>query len=306
MRTAVCFACNEAYFPLCKGLVLSLREVTRHVPADMEFSLHFIDIGCKSASLAWLTEQRVALHTFRREEHPALSGQAYAPRHADALYCRPFLPRIIPGYDCYLWIDSDFWLQSSDVLPTFVRAATDFPDRAAICPELHYGYIGRLDPRGAVAAFRDWYAALYKDSGLAEALCYEPMLNAGLFAMAENNPLWEAWAEELALLYSGDYSAKPYALTFAEQLVFNRILYTQNKYLPLDPLFNYLCGGTAVFRNSRGKVVVGYPPCTPVKGVHLVTFCLSGGMYFAKKLLYREGAYLSEAEVSSLRSLLKH
>ena len=50
MNTAVCFACNEAYIPLCKGLVLSLAEALRFT-AGRGFSLHFIDTGCERASL---------------------------------------------------------------------------------------------------------------------------------------------------------------------------------------------------------------------------------------------------------------
>ena len=61
MRTAVCFACNEAYIPLCKGLVLSLAEALRFAP-DRDFSLHFIDIGCERASLDWLEAAGTQIH----------------------------------------------------------------------------------------------------------------------------------------------------------------------------------------------------------------------------------------------------
>lgn len=305
MRVAVCFACDEAYIPLCKGLVLSLREVLRFAPPAMTFALHFIDIGCAAASLRWLEDQGVTLNTFTRGEYPALAGQAHAPRYADAQFCRPFLPRIIPGYDGYIWADSDIWFQSSDALPAIVRAVAGFPDKAILCPEYHYGYLGHRNPRLAVATHYRWYLSLYRDEALAEELGYEPVLNTGLFAMTAANPLWKAWAEELRRLYSSDHSADPSVLHYAEQLGFNRLLYAGKAFLPLDPVFNYACGGSVVFRNPQGKVVIGYPPGAPVKGVHLLAFPLYGASYLAKGLLYRKGAYLTEEEHAALRNLLK-
>ena len=75
--------------------------------------------------------------------------------------------------------------------------------------------------------------------------------------------------------------------------------------MPLDPLFNYACGGSSVFLNPRGKVVVGYPPCPQVKGAHLLAFPIYGGMYLDKGLLYKKGEYLSERERTALRGLVR-
>lgn len=305
MRTAVCFACNEAYIPLCKGLVLSLREALRHSPADGAISLHFIDIGCAPASLDWLRGQAAEVHGFARADFPALAGQAHAPRYADAQFCRPFLPQTIPGYDCYVWIDSDIWLQSSDALPSIIQAAAMFPDSLIICPEYHYGYLGHRNPRLAVHTHYRWYMALYGDEELAVEMSYQPMLNTGLFAMLPANPLWQAWGEELGQLYAADHSADPSVLHYAEQLGLNRVAYARQAVIPLDPIFNYACGGSMVFRNPRGKVVVGYPPAAPVKGVHLLAFPLYGREYLTKRLLYKGGSYLSKEERTALRGLLK-
>ena len=304
MRTAVCFACNEAYIPLCKGLVLSLAEALRFAP-DRDFSLHFIDIGCERASLDWLEAAGTQIHAFFREEHLPGLPENQSPRYADAQLCRPFLPRVVPGYDCYLWIDCDIWLQGTDVLPAVAQAASGFADKIVICPEYHYGYIGHRNLRYALLAQQRWYGALYKDAALVEELSFRPMFNSGFFAMRAGSPLWDLWAQELASLYGQDHSADPSVLHYAEQLGLNRVIHERQAFVPLDPLFNYACGGSSVFLNPRGKVVVGYPPCPPVKGAHLLAFSIYGGMYLDKGLLYKQGAYLTDSERASLRGLVR-
>jgi hypothetical protein len=271
----------------------------------MELSLHFIDIGCGEASLDWLRERGVEVHGFSREEYPLLPRQDMLPRYADAQLCRPFLPEIVPGYDVYVWIDCDIWMQAHDAVAEAVRAATGFRDKIVICPEYHYGYLGHRNFKMAIIAQQRWYGGLYKDPELVERLSFSPMYNSGFFAMRGDSALWRAWAEELARVYAGDHSADPSVLHYAEQLGLNRIIHERGAQVPLDPVFNYACGGSSVFLNPQGKVVVGYPPCAPVKGVHLLAFSLYGKMYLEKGLLYDQGRYLEAEERESLASLIK-
>ncbi len=39
-----------------------------------------------------------------------------------ALTARPFLPRYFPGFDLYLWIDGDCWVQQGDAIALFLAA----------------------------------------------------------------------------------------------------------------------------------------------------------------------------------------
>lgn len=290
---------------LCKGLVLSLQEVLRFVPKELYFSLHFIDVGCSSASLDWLREKGVELHSFSRQEYLGVEIMAQVPQYADAQLCRPFLPHIIPDKNSYIWIDCDIWLQGSDALPSMAWAIADHPDKIAICPEHHYGYIGFRNQRYAVATHREWYKALYRDESLADQLCFEPVFNTGLFIMRSDCQLWDVWAKELRLLYSTSYSLDHSLLHYAEQLGLNKLAWERKAFLPLDPIFNYACGGSMVMRHPKGKVVVGYPAWAPVKGVHLLFFSRYGAMYMDKGLLYQKGEYLSDEEKNRLMSLVK-
>ena len=297
MRVAVCFACNEAYIPLCKGLLFSILDARRMFPRDWDISLNFVDIGCSAASLDFLRGHGVVAHSFSRASHLPGVSPGQAPAYADAQLCRPFLPEVVPDHDVYVWIDCDIWVQGHDAIPTAAGAARAFPGKIVICPEYHYGYMAQRNLRYAVIAHRHWYVSLYGED-VAEELCFRPLFNSGFFALERKSVLWEQWGEELRRLYAGD--ADGATLHFAEQIGLNRLIQREQAFVPLDPLFNYACGGSAVFRNPQGRVVVGYPPFTPVKCAHLLDFPRYGAMYLQKGLLYKGGKYLDDAERASL------
>src|ERR1019366_3197819 len=65
-------------------------------------------------------------------------GRAALPRHYQAMTARPYLPRHFPGYETYLWIDADAWVQDDAVLDLFI--ATARRGELAIVPEIDRGY----------------------------------------------------------------------------------------------------------------------------------------------------------------------
>ena len=131
------------------------------------------------------------------------------------------------------------------------------------------------------------------------------MLNSGFFALQAGSPVWNKWGAELARLYAMEITGDPYALNFAEQFGLNHIIHRDKSFVPLDPLFNYACGGSAVLRDQRGKVAVGFPPFTPVKCAHLLDFPRYGRMYLDRKLLYKGGDYLTDAERAALEARVR-
>jgi hypothetical protein len=72
LSTLVVFSCDEKYFPLAKGLVLSLSEARLR---ESGITLTFIDIGCEPRSIAWLSEHGVQiLPSSRLSSIPALAN----------------------------------------------------------------------------------------------------------------------------------------------------------------------------------------------------------------------------------------
>ena len=303
MQAALVFACDEAFMPLAKGLVLSITDESARIARyGIMPDLHFIDIGCGMESLVWLGERAVTVHAFDRRvwDLPPLAPNV--PRYADAQLCRPLLPRLIPDYEVYVWVDCDIWLQGHDVIKTYLDAADMARDKMILAPEWHYGHAFSRSARSALAFTHQLYERFY-DEHTAEAYCGYPILNSGFFALRRSSSIWTAWLAEIAAVYGRCGSEPVSLLHLAEQTALNKILYEHQAFLPIDPLYNYTCGFSAVLRGQSGKVTVGYPPMPVLKAVHLVDFKRCGRQYMHKGLLYKRGAYLSATELGKLEAL---
>jgi len=83
----VVFSCDENYFPLARGLVLSIRAYNA-LPSG--YGLAFIDLGCAPEHLQWLREHGVRVLPLDLNMLGPLANSSYG--HLRALVLRPFLP----------------------------------------------------------------------------------------------------------------------------------------------------------------------------------------------------------------------
>lgn len=297
MSTLVVFACDEKYFPLAKGLVLSLVE--SKVDRD-GIGIAFIDIGCEPQSIAWLRQHRVIIIT--TSQLTALEGFPRVRGHHLAMVCRPFFPRLFPGAKAFIYLDSDLWVQSSEALRLFAVLADRNPDRLFICPEWHYAYATFNSDiiKMHVSNVGPCYQRAYGHD-VATVMAVRPTLNTGVFAMAAGNPLWEMWAEEIRTLYARDYGHESgKMLHMAEQMALNYLALRTGCAVPVDPLFNFMCMWALPFRDDAGVVRVPLPPNAPIGIVHLSQWTSSRNSYFEHGLLFQRGNYLSDEERQAL------
>jgi hypothetical protein len=156
--------------------------------------------------------------------------------------------------------------------------------------------------KSALTFTRHLYERFY-DGHTADEYCGYPILNSGFFALRRSSFIWAAWLAEITTVYGRCGTESPSLLHLAEQTALNKTLYERQAFLPIDPLYNYTCGFSAVLRGQSGKVTVGYPPMSALKAVHLVDFKRYGRQYMDKGLLYKNGAYLSDAELNKLSTI---
>jgi hypothetical protein len=175
---------------------------------------------------------------------------------------RPFLPRYFPGYDIYVWIDADAWVQEWEAIDCLTRAAGW--GELAIVPEMDRAYRSSYD-RGANRRWmRDSYQCFFGEEA-AEKFWHMPVLNTGVFALHRDAPHWKAWAEDFqaALSKSSDLTA--------EQASLNYMLYTRR--LPhhfLPARFNWLVNKAAPkFDLDRNLFTEPFLPHQPLGIVHL-------------------------------------
>jgi lipopolysaccharide biosynthesis glycosyltransferase len=103
--TIIVTAADSKFFELVQGTILSIREK----PQGHSVDIGFLDVGCTPEQLQWIGQY---------VDHIVEPGWNYdipdidrQPKYLKALVSRPFLPEYFPGYEVYIWIDADAWVQ---------------------------------------------------------------------------------------------------------------------------------------------------------------------------------------------------
>ena len=119
IRFSVVTAANAEYFDLLRGLVLSIR----HKPDGMDVDIHIFDLGLSQDQVEWLNVK--GCRTVIPGWDMTFPNQSSVQPFFRAMTARPFIPKHIPGYDIYFWIDADAWVQDWAAVETYLQAATD-------------------------------------------------------------------------------------------------------------------------------------------------------------------------------------
>ncbi len=189
-RVVLITGSDSRYFPLMREAILSLRAK----PESQAIDLGVLDCGLSPEEATWCAEQGA------RVVEPCWdvtfgAGLSVHPSFR-AMTARPHLKRYFPGYDVYVWLDADVWVQEWDALALFIDAAR--LGDIAIVPEMHRSYRNFRDGRDDFeAANGAAYAAAYGEEK-ARWLIRRPLNNAGVFAMTAQSPAWDVWAAALA------------------------------------------------------------------------------------------------------------
>jgi hypothetical protein len=191
---------DAGYFDLMKDCIGSLRATSE----GRDLALGILDCGLADEQRTWCREQGGMLAVPDWDfDFPGRDklGDGYK-----ALTARPFLPRYFPGFDLYLWIDGDCWVQQGDAISLFLAAART--GALAVAPEIHRAMRHYHHAWGEFSAV---CGAAYEscfDKATAERLIRYPMINAGVFALKAQAPHWAGWADiyRQALQRSTDFT----------------------------------------------------------------------------------------------------
>lgn len=249
---------DHKYFDLLRGCIGSIRENG----ANRDFDLAFLDVGCTPAELAWIHEQVVHVSTPRLHFPTSME----VPRHIMGLLARPFLRDYFPGYQTYLWLDADTWVQRWEAVEWLIRGSIKRTGMAVVpeidrCSNLQYGGL----PAYWRLAFR-WYAEHF-GTDVADKLHSMPMLNAGVFAIHQNAPHWRIWSDSISIALRSKCSTitDQIALNFS---IYARGLFSATELLPV--VCNWTChSGFPAWDQEKQEFVEPYLPHTSVGILHL-------------------------------------
>jgi hypothetical protein len=282
---------DERYFPLAKGLFLSVLEHRER----LNFDLGFVDIGCSEHALNWLRRQGVIV-----VDGAILAADFPRERYGYHLaqICRPYLPDLFEAWEVISWVDCDAWFQDASFIDILFQEAIAHPADVLASTELHYTYVGG-DGRPVTnqTALQRYYSAIYEPE-LAARLTGLPAINSGFIASHRSNPFWSAWKRQIEDIYLRRYGELgAVSRHFGEQFSLNALLRSDHAVRLFDPLYNYLCCWKTPFRDEDGTVRAALPPYPAIGMVHLAGgWRHFGDTYNERGLLYDRGTYLQADE----------
>ncbi len=257
-------AANSAYFELLQGLLLSIEGGPR-------LALSIFDHGLAESERQWLAARGATL------KDPGwdidFPGRDRLPRHFQWMTARPYIPKHFPGYEIYLWIDADAWVQDVGVIDILIAAART--GRLAIVPEIDRGYWTIHKPPKLWGQNQKAFAWSY-GARAGYRLGRNAILNCGVFALGGDAPHWQLWADAYAralhrrrLFRRPDLADQGFRLS--DQTALNYAVYADRAPVSFLPAYcNWFCGkGTPMYDAARRLLVEPHPPHQPLGIVHL-------------------------------------
>lgn len=247
---------DSGYFPLLRDTVLSVRALAPHV------AIGILDLGLGAEQRGWLAER--VTHVVSPGWDVRFPHQDRTPQSLQAQVARPFLPRHFPGYEMYLWLDADAWLQDWRAVDLFCAAAGR--DRLAIAPEIDRAYKRHYKRPKLLGLTLPW--KMYREAfgwRVADRLGRNPMLNCGVFALHRDAPHWTTWQRIIAGVLQRT------RFFYVEQAALNYAIFAEHLRANLLPAYcNWMPGDAApAFDPDRGLFVEPFAPHEIIGVMHL-------------------------------------
>lgn len=254
-RTIVITGCDANHDVLASELLASLRYA-----AVRDVAIGFLRVGEAPAPEALTSLADIVVQV-------PVGDLAIRPGEGFQVAClavKARLPDLFPGYDIYIWLDGDTWVQNGAGLDQIAMGAS----QADVC--IH----PQLDPNYFACQFPDNYTLLVYEHLFGaherERLARFPMVNGGVFGARATSPLWQAWKASL-----DEIRARLMPQTsrfFSDQIPLHRLIYSgQLTLYPLRAVNNWLVlHGLPRLDKRTGRLTSPSFPYEEINIVHLV------------------------------------
>ena len=182
---------------------------------------------------------------------------------------RAFLPKYFPGYNKYLWIDADAWVNSWDTIELYFKGSDNNKLSIATSADRAYGRVLKVD--WLIGGFGKVKSQNYKhakSSGFSEKIAREvalkPHLNIGAFCLEATASHWDVWKKNLKI------ALKSGKIFGSEQIAMNVTIYIDKLDVEILPAYcNYTLIDGMKFDTKRNSFVEAYLPNHKIGIVHL-------------------------------------
>ena len=182
---------------------------------------------------------------------------------------RAFLPKYFPGYNKYLWIDADAWVNSWDAIELYFKGSDNNKLSISTSADRAYGRVLKVDWLiGGFAKIKSQNYKHAKSSGFSEKIAREvalkPHLNIGVFCLEATASHWDVWKKNLKI------ALKSGKIFGSEQIAMNVTIYIDKLDVEILPAYcNYTLIDGMKFDTKRNTFVEAYLPNHKIGIVHL-------------------------------------
>jgi hypothetical protein len=263
-EVVVCTATDDGYAEMALELIASLRDF----PEGRQVDVGLIDLGLTEAWRGKLAEAADKVEP-GRWDIPLSARRVKGRDFLIGRICKLFLPDYFPGYETYVWIDSDAWLCDWAAMELLLRGSAS-KGFAAVPDDWETDRI-----KGALTLRHRWLPPIFKTPGFKHghraglstaelrALFRRKEFNGGVYAVRGDAPHWASFQANMRRLLSKRgriFGSNQLALTMA--VVLDR--------LPVAVLpyrVNYT--GWPMADPATGRLVMPHLPHEPVGIMHL-------------------------------------
>jgi len=298
-KITIATASSAEYFHFVQGMILSVREK----PQSKNVHLSLFDLGLTADQLAWMKDY--VNNIVKPEWEFGLSTNSGLREPFKAVLAKPLLRKYFPGYDIYLHLDADAWVQDWSAIDTYIAGAEN--GALAITPEIHRAYSANYTASHEFRAFIvELYAGTWGEDYVKKYAFY-PILNAGVFAMPADSPIWGLWEDNIrvSLSKSHHHCIEQAALNlavFEHPELFHYDAPDKKNIELLPATCNWLCHQCLpLFDKKRNVLVEPYLPHTTLgiihrssddfKDKHDAPVYTTDGDSVVRNLKYKEGSY---------------
>ena len=251
-ETIVVTGCDSAHYELVIDLLTSLTDAGRE-----GLAVGFVHIGDDTVP----PEIEAAVDCVVHITDDAFFANNLRGFRLAYLAVKPRLPEFFPGYQTYIWLDGDTWVQNRVGLDQIIQSARF----RGLCahPELDPNYFRVAIPSPRLTSL---YGALYGEDEAAQHVQL-PMFNAGVFAAKAESPLWVLWRAALEEIHQR--IAQSPGLYFSDQVPLHHLIASGRLSVhPLRAINNWMVHAAAPALNLKSKRLVA--PTYPYEEINVV------------------------------------
>ena len=256
-------AADSNYFELLNELIDSIKSFDQ----SKDLAICIMDAGLHKDQIEVL-EKKVDQIIKAEWDIEVPDSKVKGREWYKSLVSRAFLPKYFPGYEKYIWIDADAWVNSWYAIELYLKGCENKKLAIATSADRSYGRLLKAEwVFGNFARIKSQNYKHAKSSGFSEKIAREvalkPHLNIGVFSLEKDAPHWDTWQKNLKKALSSG------RIWGSEQIAMNITIYSDNLDVEILPAY---CNWTLIdglkFDKKNNTFVEPYLPNHEIGIIH--------------------------------------